>query len=139
MSSAVHSQVDAHVSTWFERWGTLDRDDILHSVGCEGDDAAEFFEDFAQTFEVNMEGFLPYFHYIADEPPMYRRVYPVDSQNRAIREIPVSLDMLVSAAEAGRWELDYPNHKIWTSRAPHMVFAFMGVLLIVGWLVFLWR
>lgn len=90
--------------------------DFLDAFDLEGDNANEFLEEYAERFNVDLESFLWYFHYNADEPPMYRRVKPVDQNGRAFHLRPITLEQLVQAAEAGRWLETYPEHTVRKSK-----------------------
>ena len=93
-------------------------EDILRASGMDGDDANEFLEDFAKQFSVDMTDFLWFFHFIADEPPNYRRVKPIGQDGRAIKFIPITPKLLAEAANEGRWMLEYPVHQVQTSYLP---------------------
>ncbi|MGB3277928.1 MAG: DUF1493 family protein [Pseudorhodobacter sp.] len=105
--------------------------DIFGSSGMEGDGADEFLETFAEEFTVNLDEFRYYFHYIGDEPPTSRRVFPVGSDGKEIPFWPITLDQLVAAAQAGRWQLSYPTHEIRTRWISDHYLAFF-VLMVAG-------
>jgi len=97
-----------------------ERDDLLGAFGMSGDDANEFLEAYADKYGVDMSEFRWEFHYIADEPPYRRRVFPLDKDGKVIPFMPVTLPQLVRAAGAGRWRFDYPEHTlrtIWVLRS----------------------
>lgn len=102
--------------------------DIFGSAGIDGDDADEFLEAFAEAFTVNLDQFRYYFHYIGEEPPIYRRVLPVDSDGEEIPFWPITLDQLVAAAQAGRWHLPYPAHEIRTRWISFPYLAFFALM-----------
>lgn len=78
----------------------------------EGDDATEFLESFAETYENSLDGILWYFHFIGDEPPGHRRVLPVGTEGAIIPSYPITLTHLVAAAETGQWPIKYPAHTV---------------------------
>jgi hypothetical protein len=124
----------------FEDPQGFDFSDIFVANGIEGDDADELVDDFAKRFDVDMTHFYEhdYFHYVANEPPGHRRVLPIDTQGKVVPFIPISLDMLVTSAEAGKWVLDYPEHTVrmsLRSRLARPVFAvfFLGALTAYLW------
>ncbi len=85
--------------------------DLVGRFGMDGDDASEFIDAYAAEFSVRMDGFRWYFHYL-DEPPAIRRVVPRDAEGRGIPLMPLSVDLLVQAAETGAWMLTYPEHRV---------------------------
>lgn len=93
----------------------FDPSDVFIGNGIEGDDADELLKAFAEAFDVDLSQFIDYFHFVGDEPPMGRREFPVDADGKVIPFWPVTLDMLVDAAEAGHWTLVYPEHEVRTS------------------------
>ena len=80
--------------------------------GMEGDDADEFLDAFSKEFGVDLSDFVHYFHYDADEPPIHRRVEPVDATGQAFPLIPIHIDQLVHAAASGKWQMAYPAHTV---------------------------
>ncbi|WP_299703715.1 DUF1493 family protein [uncultured Pontibacter sp.] len=86
--------------------------DIFYDIGVVGDDFDEMMHEFAEKFSVNMDQYLWYFH--GDEEgsmwgigsfffaPPYKRV------NR----IPVTPTLLAEAANKGKWDIQYPDHKL---------------------------
>ena len=107
-------------------------DDLLGALGIEGDDANEFIEAYAEACEVDMSGFLWYFHYNADEPPGSRRVLPVLSDGTIPPYHPVTVENLVASAMAGHWVWDYPEHTIRHSRVFRAAFSLLLLLVFVG-------
>jgi len=88
-------------------------EDLLGAYRMEGDDASEFLEAFADRFGVNLDGLLWYFHYNGDEPPPSRpRLYPVSPEGERLPTHAITLNDLVSAAEAGHWQFTYPAHEV---------------------------
>ncbi|MFT6683000.1 MAG: hypothetical protein ACJAQV_000150 [Loktanella salsilacus] len=86
--------------------------DIFRGNGYEGDDGDELIVAFSEAFDVDISTFNHVFHYIGDEPPGHRRVFPVDAEEKEIPFVPVSVDMLVHAAEQHKWHYPYPEHTI---------------------------
>lgn len=85
-------------------------DDLLKDQGVSGDDFHELIADYQKIFNVDMTNYLWYFH--SDEEgnniggvffkPPYERV----------NHIPVSPAKLLEFANKGRWEMEYPVHKL---------------------------
>ena len=106
---------------------------LLTALGVAGDDADEFMLALSERFGVDLAGFLPYFHYNANEPPFIETAWPYTPDGRKLARIPVSLRLLTRAAEAGRWPDDYPPHQVrgaWKAWLPMAVLV--AVLLAIG-------
>ena len=95
--------------------------DLLRATGMDGEDANAFFDAFARKYSVNMNDFLWFFHYTADEPPYWRRVKPVGRDGRAFPMLPITPRLLADAANERRWPLEYPTHRLSVSRWPMIV------------------
>jgi hypothetical protein len=86
--------------------------DIFYDIGVVGDDFDEMMHEFAEKFSVDMDQYLWYFH--GDEEgsigsiggfffaPPYKRV------NR----IPVTPILLTEVANKGKWDIEYPDHRL---------------------------
>lgn len=105
-----------------------EQSDLLGAFGLEGEDANEFLEKFALKFDVDLSSLRCEFHYIADEPPGFRRVLPVDQLGKVIPFAPIRLEQLFDAAETGRWAYAYPEHRLRMSRLKYVLFAFVLAL-----------
>ncbi|WP_299412689.1 DUF1493 family protein [uncultured Sulfitobacter sp.] len=114
-------------------------EDLFGKLYLSGDDVNEFLEAYALRFNVDMSAFLWYFHYNADEPPQGRRVLPVLSDGRVADYMPISLDHLVDAAQAGRLAYAYPEHSLRLNRfywiTPLVIVCSLMVLL-MAWVIF---
>jgi hypothetical protein len=80
-----------------------------------------------------MAAMRPYLHYDPDEPPS-GRMSAIDRAGRPVARIPVTLAMLTRAAEAGRWEMDYPVHSLRRSLS-HRLAPTIGAALLLAALV----
>ncbi|WP_347312184.1 hypothetical protein [Defluviimonas sp. SAOS-178_SWC] len=74
--------------------------DVLAATGCEGDDAFEFLQAFAEHFGVDLAGYRWEFHH-ADEGALLNSGWPFRPPHRKVARIPVTLDILVQAASGG--------------------------------------
>lgn len=102
----------------------------------EGDDADEFWAEFAQTFAVDLSDLRPYLHYDANEPPGWRNAWGTRPDGRRLPDIPISLADLHSAAAAGKWRMSYPAHRLRESRM--MTPATLALLCVAVPLCLLW-
>ena len=91
----------------------------------------EMLEAFSKRFDVNMDGFIWYFHH-GDEPadPPGKLKFlkaPYDK----VDPIPVTPEVLRVAAESGYWPIEYPEHDVgkyrWDTIVP-TAFIFIVVL-----------
>ncbi|MEJ8562801.1 DUF1493 family protein [Yoonia sp. GPGPB17] len=116
----------------------LSTDDVFIGNGVEGDDADELIIEFSEKFGVNIDDFLDYFHYVGDEPPGHRRVFPVDEQKQIIPFQPVTIDTFVQAVEIGRWPIVYPQHTVGESLRWRLLKIAAAPLLVMGILFLVW-
>ena len=86
--------------------------DLFQDCGIAGEDWDELIEDYSKTFNVDMSGYLWYFH-SEDEAafnnpgtlffkPPYERV----------TRIPITPAMLLDFARKNKWDINYPPHKL---------------------------
>ena len=107
----------------------LAADTDIFSVGVGGDDFHDLIDEFAQTYSVDMTAYLWYFH--SDEegnnigglffPPPYKRV----------KRIAITPLLLTEFANTGKWDIEYPNHKIPKIRYDTLIGIFI-VSIIIG-------
>lgn len=83
--------------------------DIEKDLGCTGDDFFELMEAYAKRFNVDMSGFLWYFH-THDESMATLNPLPGKPPSTQVERIPVTLNLLVEKALLGKWDLTYPPH-----------------------------
>lgn len=83
--------------------------DIFDDFGCVGDDFHELIDDYARTFNVDMSSYLWYFHG-DEEGNGFFSLQIVDPPYKRVKRIPVTPTMLLEFANAGRWEITYPEH-----------------------------
>ena len=109
--------------------GRIDRADLLGSAGLEGKAASGFLQLYAVRFRVDMRGYRWWFHH-RDHGVLAMPLVALDREGRAIH-IPLTADMLAGIAERGRWDIDYPPHRlglrsVWWAV---LVFGFVGLVL----------
>ena len=84
--------------------------DICDDLGCDGDDFAELMEVFATSFHVDLTGYRWDFHHGPESglgPLVVLAVF--DPRRHQSKHIPVTPDVLLSSANAGKWLIDYPG------------------------------
>ena len=107
-------------------------DDLFFDLRISGDDFHELMEEFATTFKVDMSNYLWYFH-TNEEGQNIGGVFFKPPYNR-VNHIPVTPAMLLDFANAGHWQIQYPEHQLpkyrWDMVISYVVFAiFLGFLL----------
>lgn len=88
-------------------------DDIIMALNLTDDQLAAFLRDYAAQFDVDMTGYLEYFHFSPDAAP----ATPADQlpylpNGQKAQPLPITLGHLVDAATQGRWHCEYPNHHL---------------------------
>jgi hypothetical protein len=94
----------------------IDPADLFGKDRIEGDDADEFWEAFAREFVVDLSDLRDYLHYDGNEPPLWRTAWGIGADGRRIADIPIGLADLQAAADAGRWKMIYPPHRLYKRR-----------------------
>lgn len=85
-------------------------DDIFEEHGLSGDDCDEFLSDYSKRFNVNMSGFLWYFHH-GEEGNSFGGM-AVAPPNERVKRIPLTPIMLLDFANKGYWDIKYPPHSV---------------------------
>jgi len=111
----------------------LDCSDIERDLGCTGNDFFELTDAYAKEFNVDMSGFLWYFHTQEEGWNIGGSFFPAPYHR--VERIPVSPAMLVDFASTGKWSIDYPPHGLpktrWDIRVNGILLV--GVLLWAVW------
>ena len=86
--------------------------DLFERFGMDGDDCDDFIISFGRAFEVNLSGYLWYFHH--GEEPHWGVVFQLfwRAPNDRVTRIPVSPQVLQSSANTGTWAIEYPPHSL---------------------------
>jgi hypothetical protein len=91
--------------------------DIEHDLGCTGDDFHELMDAYSDRFNVDMSGYLWYFH-THDETMATLNLMPGNPPSKQVERIPVTLNLLVDKALLGWWDLKYPPHVLQSRYTP---------------------
>jgi hypothetical protein len=85
---------------------------LRHDLGVEGDDFFELEEAFADEFRVDMSEYRWYFHHGEEGTCLNvgRLLFPAPYDR--VTEIPVTPQLLLDSANAGKWVVRYPEHKL---------------------------
>lgn len=104
--------------------------DIEHDLGCAGDDFFELMDVYAERFNVDMSGFLWFFHNTEEGYKLGGLFFL--SPDKRVQRIPVTLDLLVDSALNRKWTVNYPPHKIPNKRWD------IGISVILALVVMTW-
>ena len=118
----------------------LDPANLFGKGRIEGDDADEFWDEYARTFAVDLSDLRAYLHYDGNEPPGWRTAWGVGADGHRLPDIPIGIADLMAAADAGKWQLTYPAHRLHQRRllTPATLPLLLGaVLLGLVWATFL--
>lgn len=84
---------------------------LQKDLGVTGDDHADLIIKYSQKYDVNISNYLWYFHTYEEvgfnpfsiifKPPSYR-----------VNQMDITMQMLLDAANAGKWLIEYPEHTI---------------------------
>lgn len=113
--------------------------DIFGDIGIVGDDFEEMIEKYAKTFSVDMKSYLWYFHTNEEGQSIGGQFFtpPFDS----VKRIPLTPAMLADFANKGKWDIQYPDHKLPKQRYDLLVNKLMlGLFLtvVIIWLIIKW-
>ena len=95
---------------WGETRPLSDDADLFDKLGIDGDDAFEFIDRFAATFDVEAGDYRWYFHH-GEEGHNIGGLF-FDPPYRRVANIPITLKTLVEAAETKKWPIIYPDHQL---------------------------
>lgn len=87
--------------------------DVFKTVRIDGDDCTELLQKYAEKYKVDMTGLLWYFHF-QEEGSLMPNVGGLFFRNphRRVETIPITPKMLAQFANAGKWDIDYPEHHL---------------------------
>lgn len=106
--------------------------DLTVDVDIYGDDWDDLFESFAKKYQVDMTGYLWYFHTSEEGYGFNPFIKP---PNRQVDRIPLTPNDLLRFARKKRWSIHYPEHKIITKRWD---VAIVAIILFIVSLWFMW-
>jgi len=109
--------------------------DIVNSLDIYGDDIDELLADFANTFKVDMSQYLWYFH--TEEEGQNLGGLFFKSPNRRVRRIPITPQMLLEFANTGKWNVNYPIHKLPKYRIDLLI-NFILFIVVIWLIVYYW-
>jgi hypothetical protein len=91
---------------------TLPRDaDIFEHLRISGDDVSEFLERFAARFDIDMRGYLWYFHQ-DEEFSLNFGALIFKPPSERVERIPITPAVLSEAIDTKHWPIVYPGHHL---------------------------
>jgi hypothetical protein len=112
-----------------------DNSDIFGDIGMVGDDFHEMIEKYATKYSVDMSGYLWYFH--ADEEGQSIGGQFFAAPYERVKRIPVTPEMLKEFANKGKWDIQYPEHKLPKKRYDLLINRLIFGLFSIGLLIWL--
>ncbi|WP_155847302.1 DUF1493 family protein [Asticcacaulis sp. AC402] len=112
--------------------------DLFKILGLDGDCCDEFLEAFRERFGVDMTPFLWYFHHDEEVGSrLGRLLFKAPAQR--VQHIPITLNLLQQAVDAGQWPIQYPPHTLprrrwdlWFAPLDAILFGLVVVGVILG-------
>lgn len=80
-------------------------------LGAWGDDVDEIIEILAERFGTDVSSYLWYFHTREEGFSLLGR-WIFSPPDKRVQQIPISLQLLLDSARAGRWLVEYPEHRL---------------------------
>lgn len=108
--------------------------DIFGSITMGGDDFHEMIEAYAKKFSVNMSGYFWYFHADGEGQNFGGLFFTPYNQ---VRRIPVTPILLTAFANSGKWDIQYPDHKLPKKRYDLLINTIIIGVCLVGILTWL--
>jgi len=109
----------------------FENSDVTEDLGVDGDDFDDLIADFSKKFNVDISSCLWYFH-CGEEGNSIGGAF-FKSPDRRVNHIPVTPLMLHAFVQKGKWDIQYPDHKLPKRRFD----LHINLLLIVVFVVFL--
>ncbi len=114
----------------------FENSDIERDLGCSGDDFSELMEKYSLLYNVDMSSYLWYFHHHEEGISFGSSLFR--APNELVQHIPVTPKLLLEFAQIGKWNLEYPEHKLPNRRydliANQIIFVIIIILTIYFWL-----
>lgn len=112
--------------------------DLFDDLGIDGDDFFALEDEFARRFAVDMSTYRWYFHHGEEGGPSIGRFLFKPPYAR-VKRLPITPELLLASANAGRWRISYPEHHLPSHRIDFIIDRFIlgaaGVasVFFVGW------
>lgn len=86
--------------------------DVGNDLGVDGDDYIELLAEFSEKYNVDTTPCLWYFHYSEEGSWNSLGNLFFKSPDKRVEYIPITPTMLAGFTRAGKWNVQYPAHKI---------------------------
>jgi len=104
--------------------------DICDGIGITGDDFHELIEKFSSKFNIDLTGYLWYFH-TEDEGLFSFGALFFDPPFNRVKRIPIFVTDLLEFANKGKWDIKYPEHQLPKRRYDLLInIGISGIILI---------
>jgi len=90
----------------------LENSDLVDDLGCDGDDFGELIDKFSQDYNVNISSYRWYFHHTEEGSWNSIGGSIFSPPDKRVKHIPVTPGMLLEFANSGKWDIQYPDHKL---------------------------
>jgi len=104
-------------------------DTDIFNAGITGDDFDELIEKFAKKYSVEMTNYLWYFH--SNEDGWNTGELFFDPPYKRVKRIPVTPSVLTEFATKGKWDIEYPKHKIPQRRYDLLINKIISLVVVV--------
>ena len=84
--------------------------DIVKDLGCYGDDFDDLLAKFSKNYSVDISSYRWYFHTSEEGNSIGGSFFR--PPNERVEHIPVTPGMLLEFANSGKWDIEYPDHKL---------------------------
>lgn len=109
----------------------MDDTDINGELRIEGDDFDELMKSYSEQFKVDMSDYWWYFHHEEEGFQISLGRLLFKPPNLRVERIPVTPTMLADFANKGKWDINYPAHKIPAIRFDMILdWIFTGIFLV---------
>ncbi|TCJ17492.1 DUF1493 family protein [Flaviaesturariibacter flavus] len=127
----------------FVRWKTGRPDaeaeqDLFEDLGCTGKKFTDLVEHFSMRFGADVSNYKWYFHTNEEDHSIGGMFYKPPYER--VQRIPVTPLMLWEMANAGYWNIEYPEHEIPSSRVDYLIniLLFIAGCLLLAYLARKW-
>ncbi len=124
------------IKSFIEKKVGCDEDEITESIdieedlGCWGDDFHELIDEYSKTFHVDMTTYRWYFHTGEEGNSLGGLV--IKAPYERVNRIPITPTILLDSANAGKWLISYPEHKLPKNRYD----IWINQILVLAFIVF---
>jgi hypothetical protein len=129
------NNINAFLVKWTGKKKVKETDDIDYDLGCTGDDFHELIDSYGKTFNVDMSQYLWYFH-TQEEGNNIGGLF-FKPPNLRVKHIPVTPQLLLENANKGKWDVNYPEHKLPEKRYDLIINKVLFYVVVVFILYFL--